>query len=284
MTQNNPIYAFTAGEVAKQFYARKELTKYPLGVAFAKNFFVDYKGGLVTRPGSRMLNRAYRSSQEVRLYRFKRYGDDYCLVFGHEYMQVIRSGGYVLEDDIVITGISTDSPGVVTTDGVHNYSTGDWIFIYDVVGMTEVNGGSFLVGATTSNTLQLLDVDGNFVTTIGTYISDGVVNRVYTLVTPYQSEDLEFLEGEQKYGEMIFTHVDYARYKLTYTTDISWALNIVSSGSSIAAPTGLVGASDSAAAGTIYCVTAVDASGSESLPSPYLFMAEIGRASCRERV
>lgn len=46
-------HAFTAGEIAPAYYGRTDLDKYDLGVAEARNFFVDYRGGLSSRPGTR---------------------------------------------------------------------------------------------------------------------------------------------------------------------------------------------------------------------------------------
>jgi hypothetical protein len=45
-------HAFLAGELEKGYYARNNLEKYDQGVALARNFLVDFRGGLKTRPGT----------------------------------------------------------------------------------------------------------------------------------------------------------------------------------------------------------------------------------------
>ena len=44
-------FAFIAGEISPTLFGRSDLTKYDLGMAEAHNFFVDYRGGLSSRPG-----------------------------------------------------------------------------------------------------------------------------------------------------------------------------------------------------------------------------------------
>ena len=57
MSNNLIQYAFGSGEISPKLYGRSDLEKYDLGVALAKNFFVDYNGGLSTRPGTEFLDR-----------------------------------------------------------------------------------------------------------------------------------------------------------------------------------------------------------------------------------
>lgn len=63
-----------------------------------------------------------------------------------------------------ITGISKANPGVVTT--AHTFVAGDIVQIDDVVGMTEVNHRTFVVGTVVAGTsFQLLDLAGTNVNT-----------------------------------------------------------------------------------------------------------------------
>lgn len=70
-----------------------------------------------------------------------------------------------------ISGITNANPAVVTATS-HGLSDGDIVKIVDVVGMTEVNGGVFVVQNVNSSTFELADVDS---TGYGTYSSGGEV-------------------------------------------------------------------------------------------------------------
>ena len=47
--------SFAAGEISPSMYARVDLAKYKVGAATLRNFYVDYRGGASSRPGTRYL-------------------------------------------------------------------------------------------------------------------------------------------------------------------------------------------------------------------------------------
>lgn len=62
-------------------------------------------------------------------------------------------------DPITITGITNANPAVVTAAS-HGFVTGDNVYIYDVVGMTEVNRDlAYHITKTTDNAFQLTGID-----------------------------------------------------------------------------------------------------------------------------
>lgn len=71
-----------------------------------------------------------------------------------------------------ITAITKANPAVVTSAG-HPLISGDVIYINSVVGMTEVNGGTFIVEKLSSSQFSLFGVDS---TGYGTYVSGGRFN------------------------------------------------------------------------------------------------------------
>ena len=77
-----------------------------------------------------------------------------------------------------ITGITNASPPVVTSPG-HGIAAGRWVDLYNVGGMTEVNGTRFKVGAVTTNTFTLQTTTGGAVdsTGYGAYTSGGTWDR-----------------------------------------------------------------------------------------------------------
>lgn len=84
---------------------------------------------------------------------------------------------------ITITAISTESTCLVTTSSAHGYSTGNIVLINEVVGMTDVNGNSYRVGASTSSTtFRLYSMESTAISSTGfsTYTSSGVVRKKST--------------------------------------------------------------------------------------------------------
>lgn len=74
---------------------------------------------------------------------------------------------------VSVSAITSASPPVVTATA-HGLSDGDVVKLTDVVGMTEVNGGVFIVESIDANSFSLLSVDG---TGYATYTSGGFVNE-----------------------------------------------------------------------------------------------------------
>jgi len=78
------------------------------------------------------------------------------------------SGGYL--NNFTITGITQATQAVITV--VNDLNVGETVQITGVVGMTELNGNSYLVVAATATTLTI-DVDSTLFTP---YVSDGVLS------------------------------------------------------------------------------------------------------------
>jgi hypothetical protein len=71
-----------------------------------------------------------------------------------------------------ITAITKANPAVVSVSA-HGFSNGDVVKISDVVGMTELNGGVYIIDNKTTGTFELVDVDSRG---YGTYTSGGHVD------------------------------------------------------------------------------------------------------------
>lgn len=262
--------SFGAGEVSRSLFGRVDLNKYKAGAARLYNFFVDYRGGAANRPGLAYVGRCKDSTTDVRLIPFQFSTEQaYMLEFGNLYMRVIIDGGYVTESNTNITLINQANPGVVTSAG-HGYSTGDWVYLSNIGGMTQLNGRTVQVGATTANTYQLLDLSGNNIDTTGysAYTSGGTAARIYTLTTPYTSSEIQDIKYTQSADVLTITTPDRYPRDITRTGHTSWTISIVFFEPDIAAPTSLA-VTPSAAGAVVYTykVTAVDSNGVESLPS-----------------
>jgi hypothetical protein len=262
--------SFSAGEISPSLWGRVDLAKYAAGCATLRNFIVDYKGGATARHGTEFIGQCRVSDKPVRMVPFQfSVLQTYALEFGEFYMRVIKDEAYVLEDPVTITGITQANPGVVTAVA-HGFTAGDWVYLEDITGMTELNTRTLVVGATTPDTFQLYDTFGNLFDTSGltAYSAGGQVSRYYTLVSPYAAEDLALIKWTQSADVMTITHPNYPVYDLTRTDHDAWTFSQVSFASTISAPASVSVATSGAGTSTyMYQVTAVDVNGQESVAS-----------------
>lgn len=272
--------SFNSGEWAPALNARVDLTKYHNGAALIRNFFVDYRGGITTRPGSRYVLQAYSTVfGNIRLIPFQAsVSVTYMLEFG-QYQPAGLNTGYIfffsnsapiLEATKAITAITNANPGVITS-AAHGYTNTQRVFIAAVGGMTQLNGNYYYIANATANTFTLTDLYGVAVNTtaFGVYTAGGTAARIYGINTPYLAAELPNLKFTQNVNTLTICHPNHPTYILTLLTANSWTLVAQVIGSSVAAP-GIVSLTTTAAAGTqaiSYVVTSVDVNGQESAPS-----------------
>lgn len=272
--------AFAAGEISPNLFGRTELEKYDFALALAQNWFVDFRGGLSTRPGTEFVDLVWHDDLPTKYIPFE-FGSasfsSYALLFGHNYIRFIQDGSYVLETVKAITAATKANPGVLTINA-HGYAVGDWIKIFDVGGMTQLNERTFAVSSVpTGNTLTLKDALTGVpldTSAYGVYTAGGGAYRIYTVTTTYDSADLDLLHAEQNRSIITLTHQLYPTKTLTRTAATNWVLATKTYGATLAAPTGVtIAPSTAGTAGVVFAVTAVDAAGEESLPSPFAYNA-----------
>src|SRR6267142_2741024 len=277
MSDNVIQTSFNSGEWSPSLYAQVNLKQYHSGAALLRNFFVDVRGGATTRPGTRYVATC-KSNGIVRPIPFQAsFIVSYLLEFGQGYVRFFNNGAPVLETGKAITAITQANPGVITSNA-HGFANGDWVFISNVVGMTQLNGNTYIVAGVTANTYTLTDLFGNAVntTTFGAYISGGTAQRVYTIVSPYQASEVFGIRYTQNVNQLVLSHPNYTTYILTLITATNWTLVPMVVGSTIVAPVGLAVTSTYGTAGTVnyaYVVTSVDSNGQESGPSAFGVLA-----------
>jgi hypothetical protein len=260
--------SFGAGEVSRSLYGRVDLNKYKAGAGRLKNLIVDYRGGAANRPGLAYVGRCKDSTTDVKLIPFQFSTEQaYMLEFGNLYMRVMIDGAYVTETATNITGITQANPGVVTSVA-HGYTTGDWVYLTAIGGMTQLNGRTVRVGTTTANTYQLLDLSGNNINTTGygAYTAGGTAARIYTLVTPYTASEISNIKYTQSADVLTLTTPDRYPRDITRTAHAAWTITLVFFEPALNPPTSLSVAPSAAGAVVYgYRVTAVDSEGNESL-------------------
>lgn len=262
--------AFNSGEWAPSLYARVDLAKWRTGCALAENFFVDYRGGLSSRAGTKNVIQAYDSSGAVRLIPFQASVDvGYALEFGDGYIRFHYQGEPVLEPAFNITAATQANPCTLTIPG-HNYAVGDWILVNGVVGMTQLNGRYFVVRTVVGDDITLRNMFGNNVnsSSYDVYSSGGTSRKVYTISSPYTSDELFGIKFVQQVSSLILCHPNYEPYILTLNTALDWTLSAIVIGTT-------VGQTSSVAVTTTlgadnwnysYAVCGVDENGQESAP------------------
>lgn len=93
-------YAFIAGEISPTLHGRTDLTKYDLAVAEGLNFFVDYRGGLSSRPGTQFVDTVHLGSLATRMFTFAfapNIANSYVVLFGDNYIRFYQDGGLILD-------------------------------------------------------------------------------------------------------------------------------------------------------------------------------------------
>lgn len=270
------------GEISPAFYGRQDLPQYRAGCSTMRNMYVAPRGGANSRAGTKFvgqcLQEASASSTTPELIPFTfNVEQAYCLEFGDFYMRVIADGAYVLEDGFTLSSASNASPGVFSASG-NDFEVGDWVYLGDMEGMTELNGRTFKVAsipATGSFTLQST-LTSEYIDTLdyGTYTaSSGTVYRVYTLTTPYAIADVHSLKYAQSADVMTITHPSYKPYELSRIAENNWSIDLAQFNTAIVPPTTVsitasVTTTTTSATKYTYVVTAVDTeTGEESVPS-----------------
>ena len=93
------------------------------------------------------------------------------------------TGGFYNEH-LVITGVSTATPGVVTTSASHYLSDYDRVVLTKIIGTAaaELNNKTFVVRVLSATTFALYDVYGVPITVVGAYTSSGQVTKIGPLL------------------------------------------------------------------------------------------------------
>lgn len=92
-------------------------------------------------------------------------------------------GGFA-DQHLVITGISTATPGVVTTSTNHNLTTYDRVVLTKIAGAVGqvLNNDTYVVQVLTATTFALYDIYNAPIPVLGTYTSGGQVTKIVPLL------------------------------------------------------------------------------------------------------
>lgn len=281
--------SLSAGEISPELYGQVDLAKAHAAATTLRGMVVSYRGGAFSRGGFAVVGVSLQTTKLAdgtstgppRLIPFQfSIVQGFSLELGDNYLRFVFQGGYVLETPLAITGVTQADPAVVSA--TNTYADGDWVFVSGVVGMTELNGNTYIVAGASGASFQLNDLNGNPVdaTAFGAYASGGTVARLYTVTTPYAAVDLPYLKYAQSADVMSLTcsnpvtQTEYPPYDLVRLSAIDWTLTQTDFTPAISAPATCSAAANTQAPSTgvnatfAYVATAVDKDGNESIASP----------------
>ncbi len=221
------ITNLTAGEFSPKLAGRYDIAKHANAAKKIENFLILNAGGGTRRPGTKFAGEVKDSSKATLIMEFVFSTDQtYIIEMGDIYMRFYSNEARVVEADVTMTGATALNPVEITAAG-HGYTDGDWVTISGVVGMTELNGKMFVV-ANSGATFTLKDVDGTDIdgTGFSAYVSGGIVNKVFEIVSPYLEAELFDLQFAQSADILYITHVNHAPRQLERLTASSFQLNL----------------------------------------------------------
>ena len=282
--------SFVSGELSPSFLGRTDKPQYKNGASTMRNMFVRYQGGAYSRAGFAYCGMCKQGAPNLggagsinvppRDINFQfSINQGYALEFGEFYMRIKSAGAYVTEAAQNVTGITNANIGVITyNNSAYTLQNNDWVYLTGVGGMTALNGLTFIVTGVAGNTITLTDLFGNVVNTTNypAFTSGGTLARIYTVVSPYASADLQYLKFTQNANLMNLacwnqqTNTEYPPYNLQRFSNTNWVFTQVSFASIAPVPTNVAStATSSTTANTwySYVVTAIDNLGNESIAS-----------------
>lgn len=249
--------SFNAGEWAPALNARVDLKQYHSGAALLRNFFVDYRGGATTRPGTKYILQT--RTVGARLIPFQAsFAVTYLLEFGAGYIRFFQNGSPVLENATSLTAAVVGSP-TIFTDNAHGYVNGDWLF---------TQNNYYIVNVATANTFTLVDLFGASINT-NPFTLPAAPQRVYQIPSNFITSELFQIKYCQEVNLLFLCHPNHPPQVLTLNSATNWTLTPVTFTPTIATPSGISSTSNAGAGtnATAYVVTAVDINGQESLPA-----------------
>ena len=149
--------SFAGGEIAPAYYGRTDQESYFVSAKSLHNVIASQTGPGIGRGGTVYVANT-KLHGKVLLIPFQFNEEQaYVVEFGDHYARIYRNRGQVLEDALTITGVTQANPAVVTVN--HRLTKGKTVRVSGVVGMTQLNGNSYLVDHVLGSGINIADLD-----------------------------------------------------------------------------------------------------------------------------
>lgn len=281
MTRPIITHSFIAGELDRPFYSRTDLQKYPLGVARAFNFYIDFRGGLKSRPGFEF---ASLFPSYARMFIFPRgEGLSPFLCFFVEGALYLWQEDEFLADSAV--SVVAQAGAELTLTSASTFAEDDLVYLGEHIFRVSNVTGDVITVASVSSAISPPTVSEVF--------------RVFSLETPYGPVCLPTLKTHFWLNSLVVTCNTRRPYELVFEEN-EFEFRPATFTAEVPAPTGIsvtsyrvsgTGTTRSSAVATgnamaVFAVIAIDEEGKESLLSrPFLktglynYAAEAGSAT-----
>lgn len=164
---------FSKGELAPHLHGRFDVDAYQSAVKRGRNVLVLKYGGMTKRPGTHLVAEVLDYSAPNRLLPFQfSLTQTYALEMGQGYMSPCAMGGRIIEDELVITGI-TNAAAARVTAAFHGYAVGNKVFLSGIAGglgallngrvwrvISVIDSANFIIDADTANSAAFTTAAG----------------------------------------------------------------------------------------------------------------------------
>ena len=178
--------AMNSGELSPRIQMREDYERYVNGLKTLRNFQPLPSGGIITQYGQQWIAQT-KDAALAYLWPFEfSTTQAYVIEAGNLYSRFFRNGGRIFDLSGTVSTMADNGVGLirVTTVAAHGLSTGNYVYISEVVGTDEANG-EWVVTNIGANTI---DLQASVFT--HAYISGGTWYRPYEIVSPYAVADI----------------------------------------------------------------------------------------------
>lgn len=241
MTVKIADYTFASGELSLRLSMRGDIEAYPQGAKLLQNLFVDFRGGVVSRPGLEWVGAARGRGRNVAFQLSDEDGGGFILEFTDHQFRVVQEGSYVYEPAKAVTAVF----GATLTVPGHGWSIDDWI---------NVEGTDYRIATIVGDDVSVVTQWG-----IAPNLSGATeAARLFEQATPFPVELLQQLRFAQNGRELVVTHSSIPPYLIIFNGLTDWVVQEPLWSGSGSPPAGLdLNASTSGSAWYVYAVSAV---------------------------
>ena len=192
-------FAFSSGELSEELHGRGDLEGFAFGFRKGTNVMVDWRGGLRSRPGTLMCEPLFEDAKHpgVRLSTFSFNTDpedNYLLIWKHERLFFVQAGRYLWNNFPKLHGRQL-------LDG---FSVGDIVLVFERRA-NDLGNYLFTGKVRDASSVHVPYRDNHIVLTEARHLAV----KAYSVITPYQGQDVHDIKFDQFRDDTIITHREY---------------------------------------------------------------------------